>query len=124
MSKKKYNNIMPDTTDACLCIEIEREISHEGYNENFLKRIEKMVNTYNQIRLLVYYKNFSGWDKEAAMMDISTSNRFQGKLYKMAMVSAPDSEITRGLVRQESLKGKIRLFEESELQAALKWVKE
>lgn len=120
---EKYNIVMPESDDSCLCLQIEKEISGEGYKENFIKRIENMIDQYGVIRLLIYYKKFSGWDKEAAMLDVSASARFQGKLCKMAMVNAPDSEIARGLIRQENLKGKIRMFEEEELPEALAWVK-
>lgn len=119
----KFNTIMPESDDSCLCIQIERKITSDGYKENFIKRIEKMLAVYGEIRLLIYYKKFSGWDKEAAMLDFSFGSRFESKLCKMAMVNPPDSEIARGLSRQDSLKNKIRLFEEHELEEALIWVK-
>lgn len=119
----KFNTIMPESDDSCLCIQIERKISSEGYKENFIKRIEKMLAVYGEVRLLIYYKSFAGWDKEAAMLDFSFGTRFENKLYKMALVNPPDSEIERGLSRPDHLKEKIRLFEEHELEEALIWVK-
>lgn len=121
--RTKFNTVMPESDDSCLCIQIEQQISSEGYKENFIKRIEKMMAVYGEIRLLIYYKNFSGWDKEAAMLDFSFGARYESKLCKMAMVNPPDSEIARGLSRQDGLKDKIRLFEEHELEEALIWVK-
>lgn len=119
----KYNIVMPETDDSCLCLQIEREISGDGYKENFLNRVDKMLAVYGEIRFLIYYKNFSGWDKEAAMLDISANARLRDKIHKVAMVNAPESEAMRGLMREGTLSGHIRMFEEHELEEALIWVK-
>lgn len=119
----KYNVIMPQTDDKALCIQVERTISSEGYEENFLPRINKMIDEYDEIRLLIYYKKFQGWEEEAAKNDMETTARFGRKIAKMALVNPPQKEIFQSTIKKPILTGEIRLFEEKNLDKAIEWIK-
>jgi len=120
---EKFNTIMPETTDRVLCVQIDRLISEEGYKENFLPRLEKMIEKYGEIRLLVNYLNFEGWENDAAREDMFSSVAFGRKVKKMAFVNTPESEIFRRTMIEENISGETKLFSEEQLQDAIDWVK-
>lgn len=110
---------MPETDETCICVQIEKVISAEGYGQNFLPRLKDMIERTGEIRLLLYYKNFVGWEGDAAKLDMAAMIDFHGKLKKLAMVNAPHSETLRILPSN----GEVRFFDESELARAVLWVK-
>jgi hypothetical protein len=69
----KFNTIMPETTDRTLCMMVDRPISADGYKENFLPRVKNMLERYGEIRCLIYFKNYQGWEEAAAAMNFSAS---------------------------------------------------
>ncbi len=119
----KYNVIMPQTDDRTLCIQIERTISSEGYEENFLPRINKMVAEYGEIRVLIYYKKFQGWEEEAAKNDMETTARFGRKIVKMALVNPPEKVMFKSAIKKPILAGEVKSFDEEDLNKAIEWVK-
>lgn len=120
---EKFNTIMPETTDRVLCVQIDRLISEVGYKQNFLPRLEKMVNKFGEICLLVYYKNFKGWEHDAAKEDMVSYAQFGKKIKKYALVNPPESEIFRRKMIDENISGETRIFSEEQLQEAIEWVK-
>ena len=120
---EKFNTIMPETTDRVLCVQIDRLISEVGYKENFLPRLEKMIEKYGEIRLLVNYLNFEGWENDAAREDMFSSVSLGRKVKKMALVNTPESEIFRRTMIEENISGETKLFSEEQLQDAIEWVK-
>lgn len=121
-NSEKYNVIMPQTTDKVLCIQIEKVISSEGYAENFLPRIKEMYQKHGEIRILLYYKNFLGWEPDAAKQDMFASADFGSKIPKIAFVNPPESEIFHRMMKKEFFAGEMKFFNENELDDALEWV--
>ncbi len=120
----KYNRIMPQTTDKVLCIEVEKVISAEGYEENFLPRVKEMIDKYDEVRILVYYKNFKGWEYDAARQDMLTSAELGRKTKKLALVNPPESEVFQRTIKKKIVAGDMKCFNESDFDDALKWVSE
>ncbi len=121
-AKEKYNTIMPQTNEKILCVQIDKVISEEGYKQNFIPKVEKMLKTQGEIRILIYYKEFKGWEKNAAMMDLQTSAEYADKIKKLALVNAPDKEIFQKKLKQEIMGGNIGFFSEEDIEQAIKWV--
>lgn len=125
MNTLKFNTIMPETDDRTLCILIEKPISAEGYEHNFLPRFKGMLDRNGEARLLVYYKDFKGWEEEAAEKDMEITSAYGKKIRRFALVNPPRSEIFQKKVKAPLFDPEaLRLFEESELDKALNWVKE
>ncbi len=120
---EKFNTIMPETTDRVLCIQVDRLISCEGYRENFIPRLEKMIEKYGEIRLLVNYLKFEGWENDAAKEDMFLSVSMGKKIKKLAFVNTPESEIFRRIMIEENISGETKLFSKDQLQEAIDWVK-
>ncbi len=120
---EKFNTIMPETTDRVLCVQVDRIISEIGYKENFLPRLGKMIEQYGEIRLLVNYLKFEGWENDAAKEDMFSSVFLGRKVNKLAFVNTPESEIFRRTMIEENISGETKFFSEEQLQNALEWVK-
>lgn len=121
-NEEKYNTIMPQTTDRILCIQIDKPISKEGYEENFLPRVAKMREQFGEIRLLVYYKKFQGWEINAAALDMQTVTEYSNSKTKIALVNAPEKEIRKKEIKNQIMNAELKAFTEKELDAALEWV--
>jgi SpoIIAA-like len=119
-----YNTIMPETTDRALCIQVDKPISAKGYDENFTPRIDAMIKQYGEVRLLVYYKHFQGWEEEAAKGNMAELPKYSKVLRKMALVNPPRSELFKNKIKQPVLSGETRVFNENELADALAWIHE
>ncbi len=123
MDNPKYNIIMPETDDRAICMMVDKPISIEGYSKNFLPRIKAMVEKHGEIRALVYYKEYKGWEEQAALLDIATIADYGDKVLKIAMVNPPEKRILQFKIKQSMFTGTIKLFDENELQKAIEWVK-
>lgn len=118
----KFNTIMPETTDKVLCVMIDRRMTAEGYRENFIPRMEAMLEKYGELRILVYFKNYQGWDEEAAMMDFAATQTTASKLKKCALINPPSTMLALAKIRKPLTPGETRVFTEDELPQALAWV--
>ena len=114
---------MPETDDRTLCIRIEKPITMEGYEQNFMPRIRAMVDRHDEIRLLLYFQAYKGWEREAALEDLGMVQQYGPKLVKMALVNPPEKEVFQMKTRKPLTGGEIRFFNESDLAEALAWVK-
>lgn len=121
-SPDKYNIVMPETTDRVLCLRIEKTISPEGYTENFLPRLQAMIDKHGGIRLLVHFKEHKGWEAEAALMDMAGTLEFGPKVIRFAMVNPPKKDMLRHNVNKSMVAGETRIFATEELADALQWV--
>lgn len=119
---QKFNEIMPETTECALCMKIYKTITSQGYEENFLPRINEMIETQGTIRVLVYFKDFKGWEADAARNDMQTYARVAKKFTKIALVNPPETEVFRRFVKRAAFTGKLELFNESDLNEAIEWV--
>ena len=72
----------------------------------------------------MYYKEYHGWEAEAALMDMGGLAEFGGKVIKFAMVNPPKRELVRLNVKKSLLSGENMVFDEKDLDEALRWVAE
>lgn len=119
----KFNDLMPESDERAICFEISKPISSEGYDLNFLPKLQNMIEEQGSAAILVYFKNYQGWEEEAALADMAATFQFGAKIRKLAFVNAPEKYNTQLNVRQPLIDGDFKFFEESELQTALEWVK-
>lgn len=118
-----YNEIMPESDDHVLCIKVTKPISHAGFTENFLPRVEAMLAKSGEIRLLVYYADFHGWEEQATRDDSLAYVRFGDKVRKIALVAPPEKEMFKSKIKKPIIGGETRYFNEEELQDALTWIR-
>lgn len=119
----KYNTVMPETDDRTVCMEVDKPISLEGYKDNFLPHVENIMEKHGELRILVYFKEYKGWEEEAAKFDIEQTLHYGKHITKLAYVNPPEKIIFANKVRKPLIKGEIKFFEEKELSKAIDWVK-
>ena len=120
---EKFNRLMPESEGSVLCYEINRPISLEGYEKNFLDPAQSIIKQYGELRLLNYFTNYQGWEEEAAIVDLSAHVTLGRYVKKMAFVNAPEKEVMARLIRQSLTNAELRFFPENLLKDAIKWVK-
>lgn len=119
----KYNTIMPESDDRTVCIMVDRPISQEGYLHNFLPKVDIIVKTHGELRILIYYKEFQGWEETAALLDMFSNVKYGSHVAKLAFVNPPETEIFNRSLKKSLHKGETRFFPETALEDAVKWVK-
>jgi hypothetical protein len=120
---EKFNRLMPESEGATLCYELSKPISKEGYEDNFLAPALQLVHKYGELRLLMHYTNYQGWEQEAAEMDIAAHVELGRYMKKMALVNAPDKEIMSRMLKKSLNHAELRFFKTDQLEEAIKWVK-
>lgn len=117
-----FNEVMPGCSDKTLYIKVTKPITTKGYEENFLPRVDKIIEKYGKFRLLVHFESFKGWEIGAARQDMETFVRLAGKIAKIALVNPPETEVFRRAIKKGVHEGEVKHFNEADLEDALKWV--
>lgn len=119
-----FTSLMPESEGACICLKVDKPITAQNYEEHFLPLVKDIIATYGEIRILVYYKDFQGWEEEAARMNMFSSPSFAQKIRKVALINPPDSELSRAVLTGGDFKDTIRIYNSiKDFDAALAWVK-
>ncbi len=119
----KFNRLMPESEGPVLCYEISKPISAQGYEENFLVHVRKIIETYGELRMLNHFTSYQGWEEQAAQMDLFAHVDLGKYVTKLALVNAPEKEIMARLIRKSLIKGQLRFFGNHQLAEAIAWVK-
>ena len=123
MDKTQLNEIMPETDDRVICIRVDKPISGEGYKTLFLPLAHKMAADHGEIRMVVLFEKFQGWEEEAAMTDLASTMFLAHHLKKLAIVNLPDNMVQYIGMRQAALKTDLRIFDTHQFQDALNWAR-
>ena len=91
---------------------------------NFLPRVQKIIENHGELRLLIYYSNYQGWEEGAIASDMSATAEFADKLVRFALVNPPEKEVFQKKIKAPLYAGPVKIFEENELGQALDWVRE
>lgn len=118
-----FNEIMPETDDKAVCIKVTKPITRDGMIRNLKPRVQDMVERHGEIRLLVYYADYHGWEENAVSEDMNYLLQFGGKVRKIALVAPPEKEIFKAKVNQPLIAGETRVFGDEELKDAINWVR-
>lgn len=119
-TNSKFNQILPETTDRVLCYRVNKVISLEGYQDIALPLLHTMIEKHGEIRILVDYERFLGWEEEAAKVDMMATAALGNKLAKLALINPPESEIFHRKIKGSILSGEMKIF--SDFDKALEWV--
>ena len=118
-----YNEIMPESDDRVLCVKITKPITEDGYKNNFLPRIDAMIEKNGHVRFLVWYHAYKGWEENAARKNMLDTLIYAGKIKKIALVNPPESRVIAAKIKTPMIGGELEIFSESELNDALDWVR-
>lgn len=104
MSHQKLpKHIMPESNDRALCFVVDGPMLAEEY-ELAGKYIDAMLENQGELRILVYFKNFIGWEEAAARTDMGFSLRYGSRITKLAAVRPPEIFIAQMKVKKTPAK--------------------
>lgn len=122
MTDDYRDEIMDETGGPVLCYRATRAVSDALYS-NYIERVQLCIKEFGEFRLLIYYKNFPGWDKEAASKDLPFYAEYGRFMKKLALVNPPDKEVMAKVLRKKIIGGEMKIFTEAQLPQALEWIK-
>ncbi|MDB5492253.1 MAG: hypothetical protein JWO78_2102 [Micavibrio sp.] len=117
-------SIMPESTDRALCFLVNGLLTTDKY-EIAGTLFDEMLSRQGEIRLLILYKKFEGWEEAATKMDMGFGLKYGSHLTRMALVNPPAMMISQLKLRKaERDKCEVRYFNADDFQTALAWVNE
>ena len=120
--KEKFNEFMSESRDNILCFTVTKPISEEGYRKNFRDRMEDAIKDYGSVHILVYFKDYKGWEIAAAKEDLATICEKGSKIQKLAIVKPSIKDVLNLKLRDSLIGGDVKFYDEDELDEAMAWV--
>ncbi len=115
-------HIMPELNERTLCFMVDGPMLAEEY-KTAEQYIDAMLESQGELRILVYFKNFSGWEEAATRSDADFTLRYSSRITKLAAVQPPAIFIAQMKFKEPLQKNMaLRYYEESQLQEAIAWI--
>jgi hypothetical protein len=119
------NHFVPEWSNGpVIAFDIAHPISVDGFREKFLPVLEEKINEYGEVRILLHFTEYQGWEEAAARLDLDTTARFGRYVTKLAVVNPTRTVILLYKVKEPLLNGEARFFSHGDLAEALKWINE
>lgn len=115
--------VLPCSDERTLCVQLTGAVTREEYDASFYNVLQKFVENGINFGLLIHYKDYLGWNTDAAARSFESIIDHGKFARRMAYVNAPDSKVQAMKIAKPLLGGKTRFFNEHELQEAIDWVK-
>ncbi|MBD3671643.1 MAG: STAS/SEC14 domain-containing protein [Gammaproteobacteria bacterium] len=118
-------NVMKGTPDNVIGFDASGKISEQDYDEVVIPNIEKHMETHDEARV-VYHINsdFDGFSAKALWEDTKLGFKNIENWQKIALVTDRDWLENAARLLNFTIPAKVRVFEESELNQAIKWAGE
>jgi hypothetical protein len=115
---------LPETNDRVFCCRVLEKMQTGRY-ERAGAAMRDMVKARGEIRMVIDYQNFDGWEDDETKIDMGLSVELGPYLTKIAPVNPPPIIIAQ--MKMKSLvmpRITIRYFENGEYDLAVKWANE
>lgn len=117
--------ILPETTGYTLAIKASGRLSAENYDTVFLPIMEKLINRYGQIRLVMQFdEKFEGWEPGAMWDDAKFGLKHRKDFKRIAIVGAPKWAEWSSKVAAQLIDGELKTYPTDDLLEAIVWVKQ
>lgn len=115
--------ILDKSHDDILAVEAFGKLTHEDYEEVWIPALEKLINEYGKISVLLYMdENFKGWETQAIIDDTKYGFK-RSKFFKKIALVGGSSYVNAGVkLFSLFLKFEIECFDADELEEALEWL--
>lgn len=115
--------IMPETTHDLLAIQVTGTLQKQDY-EDFIRWIEARLEEHGHPSILIYMKDFEGWDDFLAFaQDVRVGVTLQEEITRIAVVGDRTWERWMTLLAKPFMSAETRFFDEANLDAALAWAR-
>ncbi len=113
--------LLPESTDRVLCFGVVARMQAARYTRARLL-MQDMKDKYGEIRILVYYKNFDGWEENATKIDLSMALEYGDCMTKIAFVNPPPIIMAQMKMKGDlHAKSDVRYYNEDQYQDAVAW---
>lgn len=110
--------------DNVLWVKVSGKLSKEEYAD-LVPSWEQMIARYGKLRLLFQMEpGFAGWEPAAAWDDVKFSLSHRNELERVALVGAKKWVEMASKLESLLMHTTVRCFEESQVDEALKWLRE
>jgi len=117
--------ILPESEGPFIGLKIKGELTHKAYQAT-IPVLEKKINQYGKISLLLDLKGFKGWQMQAAIDDIRFAFKHRKDIRRVALVFEEQADLWACAVDQpfaRGVQGKEKGFPASQIKQAWKWLK-
>jgi hypothetical protein len=120
---RKTNTFVPEWSGGpTLGFIVDQPITAHGFDTNFMPRVQEVLDRHGEVRLIVHFKAYKGWEEDAAAKDMAATFAIGKYFTKIALVNASQSLIALFKLKQTVIPTDIRFFADDELQQAIEWV--
>jgi hypothetical protein len=117
--------IMTDLPDNVLCVSAEGKITGSDYETVLIPAVEEKLKANKKIRMLYHLgNNFTGFDLNAMLDDAKMGMKHLSAWERVAFVSDHELINTFAKFFGYMLSCELRIFKNSDLEVAKKWISE
>lgn len=116
--------ILPESEGNVLGIRVSGKLTLEDYKEILIPKVNQILKDHKKVRILTLVdETFRGRELGASIENFKFGMKIRKQVEKSAIVT--DSKLLRVLVHLGSyfVRGPVKTFPQSKLQAAWKWIK-
>lgn len=123
--QNKYNDIIPEwSTEEALWFKIDKPISQEGFDNNFLPKIKGLLDSGSGMRIGLYFEQYKGYERDAVGSELAALLEYGKYVNKIAVLNPPEKVILHFKLKQPLIEGEIKYFEMAQQDEAIAWLKE
>jgi SpoIIAA-like len=102
---------------------VSGKLTDEDY-EILVPQLEKVIERWVTIRLLLEFDDFHGWDIEAAWDDFKFGMKHNNDIERLALVGDRKWEEWMAKLAKPFMNAEVRYYDRSELDSAWYWLRE
>lgn len=117
--------ILPETTGYTLVVKASGKLSVENYETVFIPILEKLIQRYGQIRLVMQFdQSFTGWEAGAMWDDAKFGLQHRNDFKRVALVGGAKWIEWSSKLASHLMDGELKTFPADQMLEAIVWVKQ
>lgn len=123
LHEEKFNEYLEDwSTDKAIWFLINKPISKEGYEMNFLPRLKQLMEKHSEARVGLVFEDYKGYEKQAVESDMEALIQYGKHVKKIAMVNPPEKVMLQFKFKEPLISGEIQYFDAAQKDEAIEWL--
>lgn len=115
--------VLPESEGNLLCVQFSGLVNARDHEKAVSEPIREIIARHGSYRVLILYRNFQGWEPDAADLNMKLILDCAPVCERVAYVNPPEKKILQMKLSQPLVLGEIRFFDADKLQEALDWMK-
>ena len=114
---------LPESDDMAFCFACDGLINLQDYDQYFVPGLEEIIQKRGAIYMVVWFKNYEGWDEGAMLSDLETHMKYGPEVARIAFINAPENFRLKMNVMEDHTAGEVRYYGDEDYEKAVNWVK-